>query len=239
MEKNEFILLRHGYDDHSYIDGKNDTCLTVEGIKMAKNVSEKLLRDINSNDTIIRHSAKIRARQTAEILCERILRENISCRVIEDDGLTELHQGTFCFDGMEHNERVNFLQSCWDDFEYCRKLGNLNHNFGQNKDKNIILIPGENHSEWSVRIANGLLNIIDDISNSYQSINVTHRGAIFEIQQLIKMINNGLPMDEVEKYETIWVSYCKDFKLDVKNLEQSKVLIKKYIKRRSNNENNN
>ena len=79
---------------------------------------------------------------------------------------------------------------------------NTSHNFGQNKDRNVILAPGENHSEWSVRIASGLLNIIDDMTNSYQSISVTHRGAIFEIQQLIKMINDGLPMDEVEKYET-------------------------------------
>ena len=239
MKKNEFILLRHGYDDHSYIDGKNDTGLTKVGINMVKDASEKLLYDINSNDVIIRHSSKIRAKETAEILCERILRENIPCRFVEDNGLTELHQGVFCFDGMEHKARVNFLQSCWDDFEYCRKLGDLSHNFGQNKDRSIVLSPGENHSEWSVRIASGLLNIIDDMSNSYQSINVTHRGAIFEIEQLVKMINEGLPMDEVEKYETIWVNYCKDFKVGINDLDKSKILLKKYINKRSNHENNN
>lgn len=239
MKKNEFILLRHGYDDHSYIDGKNDTGLTEDGIKMVKEASEKLLFDINSNDVIVRHSVKLRARQTAEILCERISKENISCRFIEDNGLTELHQGVFCFNGLSHDERVNFLQSCWDDFESCRKIGDLQHNFGQNKDRSIVLTPGENHSQWSARIANGLLNIIDDMSNSYQAIGVTHRGAIFEIQQLIKMVNEGLPMDEVEKYETIWVSYCKDFKLDVKDIEQSKVLLKSYINKRGRYENNN
>jgi len=239
MEKTEFILFRHGYDDHSYIDGKNDTGLTENGIKMVKEASEKLIYNLNSNDVIIRHSTKLRAQQTAEILSERILREHIPCRFVADHGLTELHQGVFCFGGMEHKERVDFLQSCWDDFEYCRKNGDLNHNFGQNKDKSVILTPGENHSEWSVRIARGLLNIIDDISNSHQSISVTHRGAIFEIQQLVKMINEGLPMSEVEKYETIWVSYCQDFKLNVRDVEQSKVLLKKYINKRSNNENNN
>jgi broad specificity phosphatase PhoE len=239
MEKNEFILLRHGYDDHSYIDGKNDTGLTETGIKMVKEASEKLLTDIKSNSVIIRHSVKLRAKQTAEILCERILKENIPCIFIEDHGLTELNQGTFCFDGMEHKERVDFLQSCWDDFEYCRKNGDLQHRFGQNQDRNIILTPGENHSEWSIRIAKGLLNIIDDISNSYQSINVTHRGAIFELQQLVKMVNDGLLMDEVEKYETIWVNYCKDFKLDIKDPEQSKILLKRYINKRGNYESNN
>ena len=96
MKKNEFILLRHGYDDHSYIDGKNDTGLTEVGINMVKDASEKLLYDINYNDVIIRHSSKIRAKETAEILCERILRENIPCRFVEDNGLTELHQGIFC-----------------------------------------------------------------------------------------------------------------------------------------------
>lgn len=237
MQINDFILLRHSYDDHSYIDGKNNTGLTENGIRMAKEAADKLICDISSNDTIIRYSSKIRAKQTAEILCERILRENIHCFLVEDKCLTELYQGVFCFDMLEHNARINFLQSCWDDFECCRKIGDLSHKFGQNMDKNIVLKTGENHNEWSIRIANGLLHIIDDISNSYQSINVTHRGAIFEIQQLVKMINEGLSMDDVEKYETIWVSYCKMFKLNVKDIYSSKILLKKYINERSKYEN--
>ena len=74
---------------------------------------------------------------------------------------------------------------------------------------------GENHAQWSIRIANGMLNIIDDLSNSYQSINITHRGAIFEIQKLVEMINGQIMFDDVEKYETKWMSYCNDYLLHI------------------------
>lgn len=181
MNKNDFMLIRHSYDDHSYIDGKNDTGLTEKGIDIAKKASESILYKINDGNVIIRYSSKRRAKETAEIIYNYFSKNNIDCQCIEDSGLTELFQGKFNFDGMEHIDRVNFLQSCWDDFEECRKHGNLNHHFGQSKNSDIVLMPGENHSEWSVRIANSILNIINDLSHNVQSINVTHRGAIFEI----------------------------------------------------------
>ena len=98
--------------------------------------------------------------------------------------------------------------------------------------------PGENHAQWSIRIANGMLNIIDDLSNSYQSINITHRGAIFEIQNLVEMINGQITFDDVEKYETKWMSYCDDYLLHIEDLDRAKTLAKKYISKRSQNENN-
>ena len=233
MKKNDFLIVRHSYDDHSYIDGENDTSLTKKGIDIAKKASENILPKIDSDLVIIRHSTKIRAKETAEIIGEYFLKNNITCKLISDIGLTELFQGEFNFEGMEHIERVNFLQSCWDDFEFCRKNGDLSHNFGQNKSRKIIIKPGENHAQWSIRIANGMLNIIDDLSNSYQSINITHRGAIFEIQKLVEMINGQITFDDVEKYETKWMSYCDDYLLHIEDLDRAKTLTKKYISKRS------
>ncbi len=238
MKKNDFLIVRHSYDDHSYIDGENDTSLTKKGIDIAKKASENILPKIDSDFVIIRHSTKRRAKETAEIIGEYFLKNNITCKLISDIGLTELFQGEFNFEGMEHIERVNFLQSCWDDFEFCRKNGDLSHNFGQNKSRKIIINPGENHAQWSIRIANGMLNIIDDLSNSYQSINITHRGAIFEIQKLVEMINGQIMFDDVEKYETKWMSYCNDYLLHIEDLNSAKTLAKKYISKRSQNENN-
>lgn len=238
MKKNDFIIVRHSYDDHSYIDGENDTSLTKKGIDIAKKASENIFPKIDSDLVIIRHSTKRRAKETAEIMGEYFLKNNITCKLISDIGLTELYQGEFNFEGMEHIERVNFLQSCWDDFEFCRKNGDLSHNFGQNKSGKIIIKPGENHAQWSIRIANGVLNIIDDLSKSYQSINITHRGAIFEIQKLIEMINGQITFDDVEKYETKWMSYCNDYLLHIEDLDRAKTLTKKYISKRSQNENN-
>ena len=238
MNKNDFILVRHSYDDHSYIDGKNDTSLTQNGIEIAKEAAKKIIYKIDSNEVIIRYSTKKRAKETAEIIGEYLSKNNIDCNYISDSGLTELFQGSFNFDGMEHIERVNFLQSCWDDFEFCRKNGDLNHRFGQNKSRKIILQFGENHSDWSVRIAKGVLNIINDLSQSYQTINITHRGAIFEIQKLIEMVNGIIQVDDVEKYETTWMNYCQDYLLHIEDLNVAKSLTKKYISKRSGNENN-
>lgn len=238
MKKNDFILIRHSYDNHSYIDGKNDTGLTSNGIEIAKKASKELLYKIDTNNVIIRHSTKKRAIETAEILCEYILKNGIDCQCVKDIGLTELYQGEFNFYGMEHSARIDFLQSCWDDFEFCRNNGDLYHYFGQNKNSKIVLSPGENHAQRSVRIAKGVLNILDDLSKSFQSINVTHRGAILEIQKIVEMINGKITFDEIEKYKTIWMNYCQDYSLHIENLNAAKTLTKKYIKQRSRDENN-
>lgn len=239
MEKNDFIVVRHGYDDHSYIDGKNDTPLTLKGIEMAKGAARNIIYKVNSDKVIVRYSTKLRAKETAEIICEYLLRANINCRSISDIGLAELFQGEFNFDNMEHKVKVDFLQSCWDDFEGCRLSGDLSHHFGQNKNRKVVLTAGENHFEWSTRIANGLLNIIGDLEQSYQSINVTHRGAIFELKNIIEMVNGNISFDEVEYYQTVWMGYCQDYLLHINDLEKAKILTKQYIYKRSRNENNN
>lgn len=233
MKKNEFMLIRHGYDDHSYIDGKNDTGLKREKIYEVKRTAEEVLRRIDSDKIIIRHSTKLRGKETAEIICEYLLKHNIYVSCIQEKGLTELCQGDFNFCGLTHDERVNFLQSCWDDFEKCRLNGDLSHRFGQNKDKNVIIGLGENHAEWSSRIASGVLNILDDLDKNYQSINITHRGAIFEITNIINMVNGNMNFDDVERYETIWLSYCQSRILEVDNIEKSKILTKQYMNKRA------
>lgn len=227
MKKN-FILVRHGYDDHSYIDGKNDTSLTIDGILVAKDAAIKLASNLKYDDVIIRHSIKKRGCETAEIFREVIAKKGINCICINEPGLTELFQGNFDFEGMLHEDKINFLQSCWDDFELCRMNGNLEHRFGQNKNREIILTLGENHTEWSVRIANGMLNIISDLEKGYQSINIAHRGVIYEIEQLVRLSNNLILFDDVEKYKTRWMSYCQDYVLELEDLENSKKLVKKY-----------
>ena len=239
MKKNDFLLVRHSYDDHSYIDGKNDTGLTKKGIEIVKQASETILCKIDAGKVIIRHSSKKRAKETAEILCEYLMKHNINCLCVEDSGLNELYQGNFNFEGMEHIERVNFLQNCWDDFEFERKNGILNCSFGHKQDRNIILRLGENHAEWSVRIANAVLNIINDINNQIQSINVTHRGAILEIQKIIEMANGKIPIEDVEKYETIWMQYCQDYQLHLDDLQLAQNRIKNYIYQRSRVKNEN
>ena len=232
MQDNEFLIMRHSYDDHSYIDGKNDTSLTSSGIKIAKEAAEQLLFKLDGRDIIVRYSVKKRAKETAEILCERILKTGISVKLIEDKGLTELYQGKFNFEVLDHNQRIAFLQSCWDDFERLRHEGNLKHRFGELKNKEIIIEPGENHAEWSIRVGKAVLNILSDIQSNFQSINVTHRGASLEIKNIIDMANKKIPISEVEKYNTVQMSYCKDFIFKVDDINYANASIKKFINER-------
>ena len=63
----EFLTIRHSRDDHSYIDGKNNTSLTCEGIEIAKNMSNEVLYCVDVRKIIVRHSSKKRAIERAEI----------------------------------------------------------------------------------------------------------------------------------------------------------------------------
>lgn len=229
MENNKIILARHGYDDHSYIDGENNTSLTADGIKVAKESMEKIAAEFCGKHIIVRHSVKKRAKETAEILCDQLTKGSNQVERIADHGLTELFQGKFNFDGMEHIERVNFLQSCWDDFESEREKGNLYHRFGQNKNRNIMLCPGEHHAEWSARIAGGLMNMLNDLHNNCQSINITHRGAMLQMQNLTRMLNGEIEIEQVEKYKTIPMKYCQDFVLEVNDVVQAKQILANFI----------
>lgn len=76
------------------------------------------------------------------------------------------------------------------------------------------------------------------MEQSYQSISVTHRGAIHEIQRIIEMVNGIITFDQVELYNTRWMEYCQDYSLYIDNLDTAKVLIKRFMNERGNNENN-
>lgn len=237
--RNDFLLVRHSYDDHSYIDGKNDTSLTKNGIEIAKNASKELVKKIDSDQVIIRHSLKKRAKETAEIFENYFTSIGIKCNVIADNGLTELYQGQFNFENMLHEERVKFLEDCWKDFEKCRLNGDFYHNFGQNMNNQVMIKLGENHLEWSLKVANGLLNIITDMKNSYQTISIAHRAVIYEIEQLVKLANSLIDMKNVEMYQTRWMNYCSIYNLKFDDVIQAETIIKKYKLIRGNNENNN
>lgn len=233
MELNEFLLMRHSYDDHSYIDGKNDTSLTRDGVTIARNAAESVLQYLDNRNVVVRYSSKKRAKETAEIVCEKLEENDLKYKAVEDVYLNELFQGDFNFGQMSHNERVNFLQSCWDDFESFRIEGNLNHRFGELKNRNVIVNLGENHNEWSVRIGKAVLNILNDVKENNQVIGITHRGATFEIENIVRMANDEIDLNEVEKYTTVWMRYCQEKVLNVKDVDGAINKVQDFVEDRS------
>ena len=158
----KFITIRHSYDDHSYIDGKNDTSLTNRGIDIARDMANRIPSLIDTDKKIIlRHSVKKRAAETAEILCDKLEEMNLDYEIIPEKNLTELYQGQFRnLDLLAHENKVNLLQSCWEEFDDHRVNGNFDYRFGDpinaingKIDSKFVSYPyGESQRDFSIRI---------------------------------------------------------------------------------------
>ena len=251
MKNNEFLVIRHSYDDHSYIDGKNDTSLTKEGIEIAKKMAINVLPKIDLNRNVrLRHSIKKRAVETAEILNEELYKHSIDHDIESEPNLTELFQGNFRnFDLMSHDQKVNFLQTCWEEFDSHRRDGNIDYRFGDNYnahgkniDGNFVAYPyGESQREFSIRIGKSLINICNFLMENEQSINITHRGATREIKNLVHSINTHTPVEQVKDYEIVGMKYGEIINCSIDDLFEARRILKEYISTqiRINNERNN
>lgn len=237
----EITTIRNGYDDHSYVDGYNDTSLTSRGVEMARVAAEALTADskyLDGKPLIVRTSLKKRAVETASIIYDYISNSGVDCDVVLDPGLTELRQGKFDFGDMSHDDRINFLQSCWDDFESQRKSFNIDHRFGEFKvgeNDSPIICAGESHREWSVDIASSLIRAIKDTQDGCNSIEVTHRGASFMISQLVKLANGEISPRYVEQYDTKFMKYCERHDYCVKSADLAISALSKFIDIRKEN----
>jgi hypothetical protein cdivTM_06957 len=244
----EFLTIRHSRDDHSYIDGKNNTSLTCEGIEIAKNMSNEVLNCVDDRKIIVRHSTKKRAIETAEILCERFDKNNIDYEVKSDSNLTELYQGEFRnLDLLNHEERIQLLQSCWEEFDEHRLNNNLDYRFGDYKnainkkiDSRFTVDPfGESQRDFSIRIGKAVLSIRRDMQDGFLPINITHRGAIREIKNLLRSVNENVPMEQIEDYEIFGMKYCEIVKCNFDNFKLAEQSLIRYIKERSKYEDHN
>ena len=240
MKNNEFLVVRHSYDDHSYIDGKNDTSLTKEGIEIAKKMSLDILPRLDLNRGLkLRHSVKKRAQETAEILNEELYKHSISHDIAPDPNLTELFQGNFHnLEQIDHKQRIDFLQSCWEEFDHHRKNGDVDYRFGDSMnvqknriDERFILYPyGESQRQFSIRIGKAVLSICNFLIDDEQSINITHRGATREIKNLLHSVNTHTPLEQVKDYEIIGMKYGEIVECNIDNLFEARDILSRYIK---------
>ena len=213
-EKIDFILMRHGYDDHSYIDGLNDTSLTERGINETKQAAKNLalqLGDLNQN-IAIRSSSKKRSTETSEIIAEQFERDKISYTYSVDQNLRELYQGNMDLDGLSHEEKVNLLQSAWEAFDKERANGNDNYRFGQPHAgliREFVNPPfGESQNQFTLRIAKSFSSIIDEQLSMYNfPIIITHRGGIREIKNMTHAFNNKIPVSQSQVVEMSGLKY--------------------------------
>jgi broad specificity phosphatase PhoE len=238
-------LLRHSYDDHSCIDGNNDTCLTREGIdiarKMAVNMTGLLLED-EGRVVNVHTSCKKRSVETAEILSEQLDRSSVLYTFHIDDNLRELYQGRIInIDRFSHQEKIGLLQLAWEMFD-SRRVGNdMNYHFGDPGNgsgqnpllRGFIECPyGESQNEFSFRIGDALDGLLQGLRNDGGlPVVITHRGGIREMQNLIYAINNNIPVGQSQVCEMSGLRYCEIIPAEIKDTGLCIDAIDGYLKR--------
>jgi len=223
----DVLLMRHGYDDHGYIDGLNDTSLTADGIEIVRSASERYAKELGvscETGVALRTSSKRRAIETAEIMSEELHRHRIEHTASIDPSLRELCQGDMVgLEGKRHAERVRMLELGWEIFERERTNGNDDYRYGapdlssrRYREFNTFIAPpyGESQNELSARVETGFVDSIAHALSSEQTpLFIAHRGTIREILNIVIAHNGGrYDVKQNEHIEMAGWKYCEMFK---------------------------
>ena len=77
------------------------------------------------------------------------------------------------------------------------------------------------------------------MQDGFLPINITHRGAIREIKNLLRSVNENVPMEQIEDYEIFGMKYCEIVKCNFDNFKLAEQSLIRYIKERSKYEDHN
>jgi broad specificity phosphatase PhoE len=225
------LLIRHSHDNHSYIDGENNTSLTPQGEHLALEISQNianLIDDKAYKRVVVYSSDRKRATETAAILCEVLSSHKIQNGLHIDERLRELYQGKILnIEKLSHIEKAKGLELEWERFDSERLGGNYFYKFGQqssaNSDDKFIASPyGESHDELSRRTKTALYNILQSaVDDSTLVIVITHRGIIREIFNVIGSINNHKPIVQNMDNEMKGWGYCVPEELIIKDINSA------------------
>ena len=138
---------------------------------------------------------------------------------------------------MNHDQKVEFLQTCWEEFDAHRQNGDIDYRFGDNRnsyekriDEKFVMYPyGESQRQFSSRIGKSLINICNFLMENEQSINITHRGATREIKNLVHSVNTNTPLEQVKDYEIVGMKYCEIVSCSINDLFEATRILKSYI----------
>jgi broad specificity phosphatase PhoE len=242
-EKN-FYLIRHGYDDHSYIDINNDPPLIEKGIVMAHQMADEMLDLLRSDETgrsiSIRTSTKKRATETASILAEHLDTAKTAFDFTVDPNLRELQQGRIInFEHLTHQERVKLLEVAWKLFDTKRQAEDMSYRFGSpgvDELGELVLTDfmeppyGESQNDFSQRLRVAFLDILNDMNENRLPIAVTHRGGIREISNANYAFNNNLPITQSRVMEMAGLKYCEIIDTNVSDIAFSIASLKNVLK---------
>lgn len=195
--KKEWLLVRHGKDDESYINKTLDNPLTKEGMSSIDALADKIVSYFYSNSN--KHgidlmcSDKLRAMQSAEILMNNIQKENIPINLFFDRRLRGFDQGVIAkVETLPYAENAKILALARNAFEekYIKQK-DYSYRFGESINtgeyKNLgenFEIYGENQNEYLDRIYKFLYDNLTKPKNDNIDIIVTHANTIDRIKKI-------------------------------------------------------
>lgn len=244
QKSKDILLMRHSYDDHSYIDGYNDTPLTARGVDMARAEAESLIFKLEECERSfdLHVSSKRRAVETAEILVESLQKHGLDYSVTIRDGLRELYQGEMRgLENLSHQERVRMLEIGWEIFDRERVRDNDDYKFGTPDIEDVSHLPflnfiappyGESQNELSIRIADSLFEILNSSrDNERIPFILAHRGTIREVLNITHTHNQRkIFIEQDPNIEMAGWRYCELFTTHVSDIDFSLDALARFVR---------
>ena len=242
----EVLLVRHGRDDESYIDGKFDADLTRDGIDEARDMSRRIVKNIHCMGGIslvqLYSSDRKRAIETTEIVQEAIDRAHYAYTVYIDDRFRGLQEGTIAdVDKHSYEQSVRMLNHAWIAFDNARLRGDDEYCFGDPVEgrnyhpeiDGFIEYPyGESQQVFTDRVFCGFDNVLDATMPYSLPVVITHRGPVSKIKHLIESSNKKKWTEQHKNNELLSMGYNVILHPKIKDIDLCSRLLKQCIRER-------
>lgn len=192
-----FVLVRHGVDV-PVLTQELDQPLVEEFKLDIRVLGQQILRfceSIGVSRVVIRHSSRLRAFQTAEILADELCSERLPVNLVEAAGFREIYQGDFMIKSYVAGKEYKPLVDAWNAWQKKLNACELNYRFGNplidgsGNAEFPELIGwfnkfGEHQGDFSLRLYCALKKVFEDTSGALQVV-VGHQASCSRVQRII------------------------------------------------------
>lgn len=201
-EDSHLILVRHGVDVSTLTKDLNQP-LTEETRPDIRILSKQMIRffgRIGTTKIIIRHSNRLRAIQTTDIIAEELFGADFSTEIYEAVGVREIYQGDFrILDDHVHGTEYKPLVDAWTVWQQKLDACELLYRFGDpivdlfGSAQHPELVGwfeefGEHQADFSLRLYQLLADVFEDVARGFQVI-VGHQASCSRIQRILDAVS--------------------------------------------------
>lgn len=210
-ESSHMILVRHGVDIPTLSKDLNQP-LTEETKPDIRALGKQMIRffgRIGTTKIIVRHSNRLRAIQTTDILAEELFGANFSTEIHEAVGVREIYQGNFkILEDHVHGTEYKPLVDAWtvwqqklDACELLYRFGNpVTDSSGSAQHPELVgwfEEFGEHQADFSLRLYRLLADTFEDAERGFQVI-IGHQASCSRIQRILDAVSKLQSEDQFD-----------------------------------------